>query len=160
MKRTLNFGDERTLALMYELERMFSPNFQVWGMLSKTEYAWHASYVCTLQFNWQTLQTVERTKFNHRLADAVDSFLRLPSPTTNFFCNIRWSGCIMLVCSMLRVDLWYCACMHACLFYAASRSTVLYTYACTPSQSMLGGHSREFSVIACCWTAHLLQRRM
>ena len=47
------------------------------------------------------------------------------------FCNIRWSGCIMLVCSVLRVDLWYCACMHACLFYAASRSTVLYTYACT-----------------------------
>ena len=29
------------------------------------------------------------------------------------FRSIRWSGCIMLVCSMLRVDLWYCAHVHA-----------------------------------------------
>ena len=65
-------------------------------------FVWHASYICTLQ----TLQTVESS--NSTLADAVDTVLRLPSPTTkHFFRHLRWSGC-MLVCSMLCVYLRYC----------------------------------------------------
>ena len=68
----------------------------------------------------------------------------------HYFCNICWSGC-MLVCSMLRVDLRYCVRVHALSIQSCT---------CTPSHSMHGRRSPEFNILACCRTAHLLQRWM
>ena len=78
-------------------------------MLSKTEDAWYASYVCHLQ-----LTNTSDSRKNKLSCGGHVQFLPL-APFSNYyyFCDIGWSGCIMLVCSMLRVDPRYCACVHA-----------------------------------------------
>ena len=115
LKRTMNFGFERTHVLRNELKRMFSPDFQVRGMLSKTENAWHASYVCILQLTKNLKQSKEQILLWRVLS--IPSWL--PSPTTDFFA----------VVVSLRHSLHAVTASWACLFYAARRSTVLCTCA-------------------------------
>ena len=55
------------------------------------------------------------------------------------------------VCSMLLVDLRYCARVPALPIHC----TIMF-----PCQRMHGGRSREFNVLTCCQTVHLLQRRI
>ena len=79
-----------THVLTNELERIFSPDFQVWGMLSRTEDAWHANYVCTLQ-----LTNTSNSRKNKFSVGRHGQFLP-PAPFSNGYCDMRWSSCIML----------------------------------------------------------------
>ena len=91
-------------------------------------------------FNWQTLQTVERT--NSPLVDAVNSFVRLPSPITFF------ATCAGVAAS--------------CLFVlSAHRSTVLCMCAFAVMYPIPKHAQRVRSwVQRSRWTAHLLQHGM
>ena len=72
-------------------------------MLSKTEDAWHASYICILHLTNTSNSRKNKVSFGGR----GRFLLRLPSPTTIFWRRaLEWQ-------------------QHACLFYAASRRTVL-----------------------------------
>ena len=110
---TLNFGFERTHVLTRmnsnELEQMFSPDFEVWGMLSKTKDAWHTSYVCTHQ------KTNTSNNWKNKFSNGRRGRFLPPAPFLQLFLiflsySLKWLH--HLVCSMLRVDLCYCARVH------------------------------------------------
>ena len=102
---TLNFGFERT----HVLPRMNSNKCSL--QISKSKTKMRGTQATSALIKRQTLQTIERT--NSPMADAVDSFLRLPF--SNFF-----------YISFLFIEV----AASSCLFYAVCRSMLLCTCAC------------------------------
>ena len=93
---------------------------------------------------------------NSPLTDAVDYFVHLASPTTKLFCcccNIHWSGYLhatcaifVIVCSMLRVDLRYCA---TCVL--AVDALNMYTKACMDDPLVNSTFSHAIELCCTSW---------